>query len=192
MSDGSLNRGPSEVVLRTADLEAIFHPFDPAPLDRRTVSDAADDYILNIFKDLDDRSSVAMRIQLPPGDSTCCGDVQEAFRKHFRESAAECRSELREHFRDALRSLGASLVFALVVVLLAQWVAGLAESRLLDKVASGLSLAAWVSLWKPTEMLIHDWRPLRRILVMREQLAAMVVVCESGVSVDVSGRASRN
>jgi uncharacterized paraquat-inducible protein A len=168
----------AEVVLRTTDLSAIFHPFDPSPLESRTVSDAADEYVLKTFNDLDSASSVTVRIQLPPGDSTCCREVQEAFRKHFRESAAACRSDLRDHFRDALRNLAAALVFALVVVLLAQWVANLAESRLLDKVASGLSLAAWVSLWKPTEMLIHDWRPLRRVLVKREQLAAVNVVCE--------------
>lgn len=186
MSDGIRAVSQAEVVLRTTELSAIFHPFDPAPLETRTVSDVADEYILNAFADLDNPSSVTMRIQLPPGDSTCCREVQEAFRKHFRESAAECRSELRDHFRDAIRSLGVSLVFALVVVFLAQWIADLAESRLLDKVASGLSLAAWVSLWKPTEMLIHDWRPLRRTLRMREQLMAMNVVCEPAATTHAS------
>ena len=179
---GSLSQ--AEVVLRTTDLSAIFHPFDPSPLENRTVSDAADEYVLKAFNDLDAPSSVTVRIQLPPGDSTCCREVQEAFRKHFRESAAACRSVLRDHFRDALRNLAAAVVFALAVVLLAQWVANLAESRLLDKVASGLSLAAWVTLWKPTEMLIHDWRPLRRMLVKREQLAAVNVVCEPSQTVD--------
>lgn len=186
MPDGIRAVSQAEVVLRTTDLSAIFHPFDPAPLETRTVSDIADSYILNAFKDLDNPSRVTMRVQLPTGDSTCCREVQEAFRKHFRESAAECRSELRDHFRDAIRSLAVSLVFALFVVLLAQWLADLAESRLLDKVASGLSLAAWVSLWKPTEMLIHDWRPLRRTVRMREQLAAMNVVCEPAAPADVS------
>jgi hypothetical protein len=184
MSDEIDSPSQREVVLRTPDLSAIFHPFDPAPLESRTVSTVADEYVLNAFKDIGNPPSVTMRIQLPPGDSTCCREVQEAFRKHFRESAAECRSELRDHFRDAIRSLGASLIFALIVVFLAQWVADLAESRLLDKVASGLSLAAWVSLWKPTEMLIHDWRPLRRTLRMREQLMAMNVVCEPAATPD--------
>ena len=32
----------------------------------------------------------------------------------------------------------------------------------MNKVANGLSIAVWVVLWRPFEMIIHDWRPLDR------------------------------
>lgn len=53
-------------------------------------------------------------------------------------------------------------MIAVAAVYLSQYIAGIAETALLNKIASGLSIAVWVVLWRPFEMLIHDWHPLDR------------------------------
>jgi chromate transport protein ChrA len=69
---------------------------------------------------------------------------------------------LRQHFSFAWRTFFFAVVAAVVLVYLSQYIAGISELAVMNKIANGLSIAVWVVLWRPFEMLIHDWRPLDR------------------------------
>jgi hypothetical protein len=168
------------VQVRVDSLSAIFEQFDPAPLARRSIASPVEEYILHAVRFAPPGQVMSLRVLLPSGDSACCMEVQEAFRHHFADRAEEQRTAIAKHFRDSFRTLGLAIVFALGIVMLAQGIAGLApNSILLGKIATGLGIAGWVTLWRPMEMLAHDWRPMRRDLRLRERLAGMKVICEA-------------
>ncbi len=168
------------VHVRADSLGDLFEPYDPAPLAQRSIATPVEEYILRAVRPSAPGEIVSVRILLPASDSACCAEVQEAFRRHFAEGAKDQRAAIRKHFRDSWRTLGLAIIFALVIVMLSQGIAGLAsDSILLAKIATGLGIAGWVTLWRPMEMLAHDWRPMRRELQLRERLAGMRVTCEA-------------
>jgi hypothetical protein len=168
------------VQVRADSLASLFEPFDPAPLAHRSIADSVEEYIVRAVRFSPPGEIVSVRILLPSSDSACCAGVQEAFRRHFADRAEDQRKALAKHFRDSFRTLGIAIVFALGIVMLSQGIAGLApNSILVGKIATGLGIAGWVTLWRPMEMLAHDWRPMRRDLQLRERLAGMTVTCEA-------------
>ena len=71
----------------------------------------------------------------------------------------------------------------LVLLLLAAEVIGYLEGRLSDIVSEGLTVLAWVALWRPTEELVYDWYPFTREMVRYRKLMTLPVrVASSGVA----------
>ncbi len=165
------------IELRTDDVEGLFHPFDPSPLSERTLASAADEFVVGRVSDLPEDAELSLRILLPASEASCCADVQEAFRAHYAASAARQRRALRRHFRDAGFMLLKGVIFAVILITIAKLIASISDSLVLDKIASGLSLIVWVSLWRPVDMLIYEWRPIKNEVLFRDRLAGINVQC---------------
>lgn len=149
-----------EILVRQVD--ELFQSFDPAPMHDRRVSHEADAYITERAAEMPHTHPFRLTIRLPAGESRCCDAVQQAFRKHFSSAADKRKAMLREHFSVAWRTFFFAVLAAVALVYLSQYIAGVSETAVMNKIANGLSIAVWVVLWRPFEMLIHDWRPLGR------------------------------
>lgn len=170
---------PNDVVIdiQSDNVAALFHPFDPSPLSRRAVSSEVDEYVVLRVSDLPPNASASLRILLPTSEAACCADVQEAFRAHYAASVARQRRALKQHFREAAFMLLKGVVFAVILISIAKSIAALSDSLIMNKIAGGLSLIVWVSLWRPVDMLIYEWRPIMNEVKFRERLAAIKVQC---------------
>lgn len=67
--------------------------------------------------------------------------------------------------------------FALVLIGIANLVAQIADTILVSKIVSGLSLIVWVSLWKPVDMLLYEWRPIMDEVKLHDRLDGCDVTC---------------
>jgi len=59
----------------------------------------------------------------------------------------------------------------------------LAEGRLADVVREGFLIGGWVAMWRPLEVFLYDWWPIRAKLVSSTDSAR----CPSGSSTTISG-----
>lgn len=161
--EGSPRRQAADrIEIRVRQVDDLFQPFDPAPMQERRVATEVDAYISERAAEMGETRSLLLSIRLPEGEGHCNEAVQQAFRRHFGQAASKRKSTLRNHFRVAWQKFSVAVVIAVALVYLSQYIAGIAETALLNKIASGLSIAVWVVLWRPFEMLIHDWHPLDR------------------------------
>jgi len=167
--------GESVIKIRVDRVDQLFQCFDPAPMDQRSVSAEADAYITERAGELPATDRVRLRILVPPGERSCCESVQEAFRRHFSSAAETTAVRLRNHFVMSVRILLISLAVASALVLASQAIADWSETRVARKVASTLSIMVWVALWKPIEMLLHDWRPIKAKLKVYRKLESVKV-----------------
>lgn len=167
------------IELHADTVDALFHPFDRSSLSRRTVATEADAYVVDRVADLPEDSRVSLRVLLPSGEEARCGDVEEAFRRHYAACAARERRLLKRHFREAGFMLLKGAIFALILISVAKSIASISDSLLLGKIADGLSLIVWVSLWRPVDMLIYEWRPIMEEVKLRGRLARVNIRCST-------------
>ncbi len=168
------------IEMRVRHVDDLFQAFDPAPMRERRIAPEADTYVRDQAEELKGNNPIMLSICLPESESSCCHAVQDAFRTHFARAANEHKSLLRDHFRIAWQTFFVAVVIAVALVYLSQSIADIAETALMNKIANGLSIAVWVVLWRPFEMLIHDWRPIDREYRLYRRLAGIGVESVAG------------
>ena len=92
--------------------------------------------------------------------------MADAVRRHFRGRRAANALRFSRLLREGRDTLGVALLFLGVCLTLsryavefAQPVAGPFLSRIL---AEGLTIAGWVAMWHPVEIILYRWWPVRR------------------------------
>ena len=171
------------IELRIRTFADLFHPLDPLPTPERSLAPEVVDYIMEKIASLDPKTAISIRVYLPEGADDVGDLADRAIRHHFRTTSQRTQKELRAHFRKGFGMLLPGLVVVVVLVLLAQFLANLADRPLLDKVALGIGIVIWVTLWRPIETLIYDWRPIRDECRLYQRLAAVDTVhCSIGES----------
>lgn len=167
--------GPGSAIdLRVESLAELFHPLDPAPLVRRALAPEVHDYIFSHAADLPRRHRIGIRIKIPATDLSRSGEIAEAVAAHFGRTVDTKSRKLREHFVHGSRLVLIAIACAVVLVVAVRQLAGLADSRFL---APWLTVVIWVVLWRPTEMLLHDWWPIRYDRVLADRLRRATVTC---------------
>ncbi|TVQ77364.1 MAG: hypothetical protein EA380_07445 [Phycisphaeraceae bacterium] len=171
------------IELRLRSLGDLFHPLDPTPIPERSLAPEVVDYIMDKIAALDPKTAISIRVYLPEGSDDVGDLVARAIRNHFRTTSERTRQKLRAHFRNGFKMLLPGLVVVVILVLITQFLANLADRPLLDKVALGIGIVIWVTLWRPIETLIYDWRPIRNECRLYQRLAAVDTVhCYIGES----------
>jgi hypothetical protein len=103
--------------------------------------------------------------------------LHQAVSTHFGFLAEICRRERRLSLQQGIDSARLGLFFLIVVLGIAE-IIGYFEGRISDILSEGLTVLAWVALWRPTEELVYDWYPhtrkLRRILSLKEATVRLI------------------
>jgi hypothetical protein len=88
------------------------------------------------------------------------------------------RSHRSVTIRRGWDSVKVGAVF-LILLLCAAELIGYVEGRLSDVVSEGLTVLAWVALWRPTEELVYDWYPYTREIARYQKLMNIPVTVRS-------------
>ncbi len=172
-SQRELNEGPIQV--RVPTVERIFNPMDPSPLHQRSLNDEVALWIEEWAEDIDGDEPIALEIYI--GDGSAAGKegaVVAGLRDYFeyREWAASRR--LTELWRDGRISLLIGIC-AITFFTSASRLIGDSKLPALQVLREGLLVLGWVSMWKPTEIFLYAWWPIRRKRNAYRRLAAAKV-----------------
>ena len=96
---------------------------------------------------------------------------------YFRQRAEATRRKLRQLFRVGRVSLVIGLAFLAGAIVLGEFVAGLVGK---DSPTAGSSrrafvIGGWVALWRPLEIFLYDWWPIRAEAKLFDRLGEMDV-----------------
>jgi hypothetical protein len=84
--------------------------------------------------------------------------------------------ELRQLLHTGRISLAIGLAFRAGAIALAQWLGGLIRHEgHAWLVSESLTIDGWVALWRPVEIFLYDWWPIRADARRFDRLAAMPV-----------------
>ena len=102
--------------------------------------------------------------------------LRDAIHEFFNQRAQAYRRRLRELFRLGRTSLAIGLVALASAIALGDFLAALMKgSRIGEILRESLTIGGWVSMWRPLEIFLYDWWPIRNEALLSDRLAAMPV-----------------
>ena len=171
------------IEVRVPELRNLFNAIDPAPFNDRDLDPNAEAFIVNWSKDLPRDSPLALLVHLdrPCDLADAAAVLRQAVHRFFAERALSERRRLRELLKRGRISLVIGLAFVALTVaatrLAAESWATTGFARIVDE---SLLILGWVALWRPLEIFLYDWWPIRADARLYERLATMPVRVTSG------------
>jgi hypothetical protein len=171
-------QGAAVLEMRLGEVRQIFDSMDPAPFRERDLDPKATDYIVEWAEEVPRQQPLALvvRVSRPvdaPSAETVLGD---AVREYFRRRAVAKRRELAQLFRIGRVSLVIGLAFLGMAIAAGEALAALISKESWGGIArESLVIGGWVALWRPLEIFLYDWWPLRARARLYDRLAAMQV-----------------
>jgi hypothetical protein len=167
--------------VHVAELKQLFNAIDPSPFRERDLDPRAEEFIIESAREARRDAPLALVVQLdrPAGLPEEPAALKGAVREYFRYRADVTRQRLRLLFRRGRISLLIGLAALAASVLLGDLIAGALEGKRLGGVLrESLLIGGWVAMWKPLEVFLYDWWPIRAEARLHDRLSAMPVRIE--------------
>jgi hypothetical protein len=164
------------IEVHVRDFSQLFHSMDPAPFHERDLDREAEAFIVNSAKDLATDGPLALVVYLDQTGVDETGILGEAIRVHFARRVEGARRELRQLLRRGRTSLTIGLPLLGASVAGGDLVARLMDVQPLAQVLrESLVIGGWVGMWRPMEIFLYDWWPIRNERRLLERLREMSV-----------------
>lgn len=162
------------IELRLREIRQLFERLDPSPFRAKDLDPAAERYIDDAMREVGVGQPVRLVIHLPEPEcgSTSAGLLPEAIANYFRYRAGQTRIELVRLLRRAVVNLLIGLLFLASCLALRRSLQAAGSHEVLIE---GLLIIGWVALWRPVEMFLYDWWPLRQQQRRFDAMARMPV-----------------
>ncbi|HYL13356.1 MAG TPA: hypothetical protein VEV41_09975 [Terriglobales bacterium] len=157
-------------------MKQLFNAIDPSPFRDKDLDPKAEEFIVGWAKDLPRDATLALLVDLDreAGLPDEAAVLRNAIHEFFRHRAETYRQRLRELFRVGRTSLVIGLVALAAAIALGDFLAALMKgSRIGEILRESLTIGGWVSMWRPLEVFLYDWWPIRNEAQLSDRLAAM-------------------
>lgn len=164
------------IEVRVAELKQLFNAMDPSPFRERDLDPAAEEFIVGWARELPRNAPLALVVYLDrsAGLPQEAAILRDAIREFFAARAQTTRRRLRQLFRVGRTSLLIGVVFVVVTVGAGDLIAkALAGQRLGEILRESLLIGGWVAMWRPLEIFLYDWWPIRQEARLDDRLSAM-------------------
>jgi hypothetical protein len=165
------------IEVHVSEVKQLFNSLDPTPFRERDLDPKAEEFITAWAREIHLDQPLGLRIHVDQKVSQEeAATVQTAIREYFREGADATRKQLRLLFRRGRTSL----VIGLICLAISVVGGNVAASLLQDTQFAGLAresllIGGWVAMWRPLEVFLYDWWPIRAEARLFDRLSAMTV-----------------
>jgi len=170
-------RASHRIELNLREIGQLFNTMDPAPFQEKDLDGDAEEFILSWVREfpLDEPVALVVHLNEFPADQNPQSAIEQGVHHYFAYRARLNRLEFRRLLRDGQQSLLIGIVF-LAACLTASRAIGGDESGTFRSIArESLTIAGWVAMWRPMQIYLYDWWPLRRRGKLYEKLSRMKV-----------------
>lgn len=164
--------------VHVGELRQLFNSIDPSPFRSRDLDPKAEEFIVGWAKELAHAQHLALVVSVDesPGMPDEPAALRDAIHEFFRQRALGQRLRLRELLRVGRISLTIGLVVLASAVAIGNFVASLMKGGEVGQILREmLFIGGWVSMWRPLEIFLYDWWPIREEAQLSDRLAAMPV-----------------
>lgn len=173
--------GSQIIKIRVAELRQLFNAIDPSPFRERDLDPRAEEFIVEWASDLPRDAPLALLVLLErdAGQADEAALLGEAIHQYFKERVASSQRKLRELFRRGRISLVIALAFLSASIAAGDTLARyFHDSRFAEVFREGFVIGGWVAMWRPLEVFLYDWWPIRAEVRLFERLSRMPVRIE--------------
>jgi hypothetical protein len=166
------------IAVHVTELKQLFNAIDPSPFRERDLDPNAEEFIVGWAKDAPADATLALVVQLdrPAGRPEEAATLKEAIHEYFGHRAEATRQRLRQLFRLGRTSLVIGITCLAASLLLGDFLSNVLSGRSLGEVLrESLLIGGWVAMWRPMEIFLYEWWPIRSEARLYDRLAAMPV-----------------
>jgi hypothetical protein len=162
-------------------LSQLFNSLDPSPFHERDLDQDAEDYIIGSAEEISHHRLLSLVIHLPADQvpEPAALSLADAVHNFFAYREAHERRRLRVLFRDGRIALAIGLTFLFCCVALREVIFSFQHNAASDIFGEGLLIIGWVAMWRPLEIFLYEWVPMRRRCKVLGTLATIPVTIVS-------------
>ena len=169
----------SELIeVRVAALKQLFNAMDAAPFRERDLDPDAEEFIVGWAREAPRSANLALLVELDraPGPDYEPGALRDTICEFFAHRAQVTRKRLHQLLTIGRISLLVGLVFLAAAVGVGDLIASAMKGqRLGELLRQGLVICGWVAMWRPLEIFLYGWWPIRAEARLYDRLSAMHV-----------------
>lgn len=166
-----------QIELRLSRVRQVFNSLDPTPFPEKDLDDDAVEFIVGWAEELPQDSELSLLIHLPEEERQSAAETRmtEAVGEYFGYRRQSEERRLRQLFRLGRRSALIGVVFLALCTSASEALAAFSDDPLSTFVQEGLIIFGWVANWRPAEIFLYDWWPIRRRAKLYDRLSRMPV-----------------
>jgi hypothetical protein len=156
-------------------IDQLFNSMDPSPFHEKDLDQDAEEFIVSWLQEFPLSDQVSLIVHVSQSRDGAQHLVTSAVHNYFDYRAKLNRLEFHHLMRQGRITLVIGLTFLSICLLVNElflrqprttWEALLRES---------LIIAGWVAMWRPMQIFLYDWWPVRRMGRLYEKLSGMHV-----------------
>jgi len=165
------------IEVHVSELKQLFNAIDPSPFRERDLDPNAEEFITNWAREASPSAVFGLAVYLdrPAGLPNEPVELREAIHQFFRHRAELSRQRLRELLRRGRTSLIIGVCALGVSLAAGNLIARFVSNHIADILKEGLLIGGWVAMWRPMEIFLYDWWPIRAEAALADRLSVMPV-----------------
>lgn len=165
------------IEMKLNTLAQLFNSLDPSPFLEKDLDDDAEAYIVETAREFPLKTSLHLVIHLPPDaiEKSTAESVAHAIHNYFDYKTQIADAELRHKLRQGRVSLVIGLLFLATCLSARQLVADIGHGTLYEFLQEGLLISGWVAMWRPIQIFLYDWWPIRNLRTLYFKLSHIKV-----------------
>ncbi len=172
----------SKIEVHVRELGQLFNSMDPSPFHDKDLDDDAVEFIVGWARELPDDKPLELVVHLdrPTVNPDASQLLEEAVHAFFRHRSDMTTLSLRQLLRTGRTALLIGLAFLAACLLTGDWVSRiLPGTRFAAIGGESLTIAGWVAMWRPLEIFLYEWWPIRNERRTFDRLCQMpvTIVC---------------
>jgi len=177
MAPRALEAEAHRVELNLRDVNQLFNTIDPSPFREKDLDRDAEEFIVSWTREFPLREPVVLVIYLSelPIGKDFEPMIEQSVQHYFGYRAKLNQMEFRQLMKDGRHSLLVGGLFLAACLTASQMLVRQASETLLSVARESLTIAGWVAMWRPMEIFLYEWWPLRRRWRVFEKMSRMKV-----------------
>jgi hypothetical protein len=169
-------RAPRRIEIFVDRVDQLFNSMDPSPFHEKDLDHDAEEFITSWAQEFTPHDPLVLIVHLsrpidPPASQE---SVETAVRNYFSYRAKMTELEFKRLLKQGRFSLLIGLLFLGLCLLLIQ-LTRKNEATWVRLIRESLTIAGWVAMWRPMQIFLYDWWPLRRLGRVYQNLSRMPV-----------------
>ena len=162
-SSDDRNAGSATIELWISTLQQLFNTFDPSPFHEKDLDRDAEEYIVGAADEIRSVQPIRMVIHLPAEQLPAArsANLEKAIQNYFAYRLDETQRNMRFHFREGRAALVIGVMFLVVCITIRQLAFVVPAGPIARILQEGLLILGWVAMWRPLQLLLYDWWPIR-------------------------------
>lgn len=166
------------IEVHVTELQQLFNAIDPSPFRERDLDPNAEEFIVGWAREVprDTDLELAVYVDRLADPATDAETLRTAVREFFAYRSRTVTQDLRRRFRIGRISLAIGLACLAVSFGLGDLIANaLSGRRFGELLRESLVIGGWVAMWRPLEVFLYDWWPIRSDARLLQRLSTMPV-----------------